>query len=170
MKRKALAAIAVCLLVLGLLSFVSYYDTALNWHQSFPPAEVRLNVVDEAGAPVSGAELQIFSHEDEQVFDWPFVEQIMVSDASGGIVCHQIHYGVQYGGTSWELFWIIPMGSDKSPYKCRIVREGFQPLTFRLTDLFELNGFNSKENAIFEVNGTKQRLLIFERKYTMKKA
>ena len=96
----------------------------------------------------------------------------MASGDDGLIVCHQVRDGIQFSGTSWTLFWLIPMGDSAPHYECRFSKTGYEAaiLTARELLVFEGQTRETAPTATFVVHGREQQMPVWTRTVTMRRA
>ena len=130
--------------VTGLLLLASYLTTAISWDGGFPCGQIRVCVVDESGAPVPGVSLRVVEPVSGR---WrglfPLQENQtggeMVSDANGVVTCHSL--GLGFGGSCWDLFWVIPLGTRRGPeFNFEFVKNGFQSCVLTDNEFFRFDG------------------------------
>jgi hypothetical protein len=127
-------AFPLAVLVLLVLGLASYFTTSRDWDGGFPPAELRITILDKRGHPVPGAVLQVYhGGTQDRAISYPIYEEHLRSDEQGHIVCHQIVSGFQFGGHAWRLFWLIPIGAKAPRFDCVVSAIGYESkqLTFR---------------------------------------
>src|SRR5262249_41225056 len=133
--KRPIRFIVVAIAVLGALALASYLTTASDWDGGFPAGEFRLNIRNTNGQPVKGAILRVYHGGTRgDAFEYPLnnylSDQMPVSDDNGRMIALQQHRGLQFGGFSWDLFWIIPIGAKPPKYDCEITADGYRPLGF----------------------------------------
>jgi hypothetical protein len=127
--------VALFVAVLGTLALASYLTTGIFWDGGFPSGEFRLNIQDANGRPVRGALLRVY-HTDSRdlAYGYPLDNHVsgrdLVSDESGRITAIRKNSGLQFGGASWRLFWVILMGEKAPQYDCEISADNFASLKF----------------------------------------
>jgi hypothetical protein len=132
---------AIVVGVVALLGVVSYFDTHTIWDGGFPAGEFRVNVCGPDGKPIKGASLRVYHGGTRDLaFSYPLDNHVdgkgIISDENGRITAIRKEGGLQFGGHSRYLFWVIEI-KDKGPeFDGEIIAEGFQPLRFRINDLF----------------------------------
>jgi len=129
-------------MAVAVLAIASYLTTSRRWSGGFPPGEIRISLRDNQGDPVDGAVLRVYHKGTRDLaFEYPLENHVdasgLVSDDRGRITAIKTDGGTEFGGHSWELFWIIPFADEAPEYDCEIIAEGFQPLKFKLRRLFE---------------------------------
>lgn len=128
-------------LVVAALGIASYLTTAHRWLGALPLGECKIKVVNEMAEPLEGCELNVYrqgSRENvtEEHFDEARSGRKLVSDSMGRISCHAIKGG-KFGGLSWRLLWVFPMGASRPEYDCRISCNSYETATFSIWELFE---------------------------------
>jgi len=141
MKRSATIG-AAAIAAIGLLVLASYMTTSIIWDGGFPSGEFRVNVQNPEGKPVKGAVLHVFRGGTRNVasgypLDNHLTTEGLDSDDGGRITAIRKYDGSQFGGHAWQLFWVIPMGARAPEYDCEITADGFKPLKFPLSRIFE---------------------------------
>jgi hypothetical protein len=112
------------------LGWYSYNFTGVCVDCVLPAVEIRINVQDESGRPVAGAEFNLRRKEAP-----PFVQERqqlpLRSDAGGRIVLHSV--GGEYGGRTRRLFWLIPIDNFSRPVlDCELTCPGYKAGSFEL--------------------------------------
>jgi len=117
------------ILLVGLLALASSMMATI-WDGGFPSGEFRILVVDEQGQPIPGATLRVFASGTRgSANKYPIYENGVdgvTAGADGVVVCHQPRQGIQFSGTSWELFWLIPMGDSAPQFDFEFSKEGYR--------------------------------------------
>jgi hypothetical protein len=140
------SAVVWCIGLVAFAALASYLTTSHTWAGGFPSGEFRLKVVDPDGRPVPGAVLRVFrGGTTTPAFGYPLENHLagqdLVGDDGGVVTAFRTQGGIQFGGTGWVLFWVIPVGDhvgDHGPrYDCEITAAGFRPLRFPLVRLFQ---------------------------------
>ena len=167
---------AIVLAVIGFLALASYFTTGIIWDGGFPAGEFRVNVLDSEGNPVKGANLRVFyGGTRDLAFRYPLdnhlQDQDLVSDEAGRITAIRESGRLQFGGHSWHLFWVIPMGAKAPQFDCEITAVGFEPLKFRVNRLFESPHMNyeSFPKTKTNIGGKEIELPIYEHSFTLKR-
>ncbi|MCH7726652.1 MAG: hypothetical protein IH991_09265 [Planctomycetes bacterium] len=140
MKRFAKIATLI-VAVVGLLALASCLTTGIQWDGGFPGGEFRVILHNPEGKPVKGAILRVYhSGTRDLAFGYPLDNHVagrdLISDESGWITAFHESRGSEFGGHSWELFWVITMGAKAPDYDCEISAVGFKRLTFSVCRLF----------------------------------
>lgn len=168
MKRSRMIVIAVIGLV-GSLAIASYLTTSIVWDGGFPSGEVRIDVRDRDGTPVKGAVLRVYrGGTRELTTNYPLENhtagQGLVSDEHGRITAVRTSDRSQFGGHSWSLFWIIPMGARAPEFDCEITADGYKPLHFPVWNLFESahRHYNDFPKTKLVLNGEEIELKVYE--------
>ena len=114
----------------------------IAWDGGYPSGEVRISVTDRSGGPLDGVLMEVVDESEEPALGYPIDEIVegseVRSDSEGRIVVHQLHDGMQFGGTSRYLFGFIPLpGNATAPvYHVRFSKEGYRALEVDFMDLF----------------------------------
>lgn len=147
---------AVCLIV-GLLALASsmFHE---DWHGGFPVGEFRIAVVDEQGQPIPGALVR------EHFDDTP-----SHTDDRGRIVITQHRGGIQYGGSRWHLFWIIPMGDQPPDYIWEVTADGFRPHRVSWPELHSAPQSTQQPTAVHVIGDKKVELRVIDVLVTLKR-
>src|SRR5262249_41742676 len=125
-RARGLAVGAMVFFGLGLLSTV----TCVIWDGGFCRAEFRITFRDAQGRPVEGVELRVEDERGSEFFHYPVTDylpgQVPAADADGTLVFHHATYsGLEFGGQSYYLFFVIPVGQHHGPtYVCRFLYRG----------------------------------------------
>ncbi len=125
--------------------------TAIQWDGGFPSGELRVILRDSEGKPVKGAILRVYRGGTRDLaFGWPVDNHVagrdLIGDESGQIVAFHRSSGSDFGGHSWELFWVIPMGAKAPDYDCEISAKGFKRLNFSIYRLASHTIFTLEPN------------------------
>ncbi|OAI48353.1 hypothetical protein AYO44_07200 [Planctomycetaceae bacterium SCGC AG-212-F19] len=169
-----LRILAISAVVTGLLGLASYWTTYGCWLGGFPAGEFRITIRGPANEPVSGAELVVRPAAEEDgtiryTLDSQRPDTRLVSNDVGRIIA--VSRGYNFGGNTWELFWVIPMGWRGPRYDCEIMAEGFRPLRFPLRRLFETPYLNyaAFPKTKVNVNGRELELPVYEHTFTLER-
>lgn len=164
-------------IVVGVISFLalaSYFTTSVIWDGGFPAGEFRINVRDSGGKPVKGASLKVFrGGTRELAFKYPLDNHLpdleLVSDDTGRITVIRQSGRLQFGGHSWQLLWVIPMGAKAPEFDCEITAQGFESLTFRVNRLFESphRYYEDFPKTKVKLGGKEVELKIYEHSFTL---
>ena len=143
MLRSPRAIITLIVVLIGLLALASYLTTSVLWDGGFLSVAFRILVVDDSGAPVSGASIEVFRDStSEPAYGYPFnnftADNALTSNAKGEIVCYHVSHGIEFGGHSWRLFWLIPMGARSPDFDAAISCPGYETTEFKTSRLFDL--------------------------------
>ena len=163
--------------VVALSGVASYFGTLRNWDGGFPAGEFRVNVQGPDGKPIEGAALRIYHGGTRDLaFNYPLDNHVdgkgIISDENGRITAIRREGGLQFGGNKRYLFWMMEI-KDKGPpqYDGEITAEGFQPLKFRINELFKSphRFYEEFPKTQRDVDGNKIELPNYEHAYTLKR-
>jgi hypothetical protein len=161
--------------VVGFLVLASYETTSIEWVGGFPSAQFHVNVCDSEGKPIRGAVLRVYrsgTHDMASSYrlDDRLTGQEPASDDTGRItaICK---YGLNFGGDSWRLLWIVPMGAQAPKLDCEIAAPGFRPLNFPLWRLYESPhvSYGDFPKARLTMDGKEVELPIYEHTLTLER-
>jgi len=155
-KRLAIRLGIVCVIV-GLLALASSMFRE-DWDGRFPAGEFRVVVQDVEGRPVPGALLRRYSS------DVP-----SPTDVSGRIVVINDSGGVRFGGSRWDLFWVIPMGDQPPEYIWEVTADGFRRHRVRWSELNSAPQSKVQPTAVHEFRDRKVELQVFDVVVTLKR-
>lgn len=135
--------------------------------------EYSLLLTDDTGRLCPKIEKKSFEHTPESyALGYPIYEfkseNSLKSDSSGLIIGRQVEGGIQFGGSSWKLFWLIPAGDEEPKFDGVIYADGFQPLTLELSNLFECAP-NAPVSTV-TINEQKINLSVCELTYILKRS
>jgi hypothetical protein len=180
-KRRWRAWVIALILVAGLIAFAPVQ--ALKWTGGFSEAEYRLTFLRPDGRPVEGVRLRVVTKNGGTSYLYPVTnflpDTIPTSDASGMMVFHHVHFGIEFDGTDYYSLIGIPLHWDGAPkYECRFLlgdrevsRLSFQELrlqtdsapsvtrVWHYTDwpsreyLAHLDDWDQRERELFDGNG-----------------
>jgi hypothetical protein len=168
-KRRPFATLAIAVGVATLLTAASYFTTGRFWTGGFLDGEFRLTVVDGAGEPIRGAVFHISNsgnrrHDDLIPFNGKQQGNTWKTDDDGKIVLIQPKLQ-KYGGFSWSLFWVIPMGAEAARFECELGADGYQTIRFPIWRLYESPHVMREDFPM-----SKRGLPIREHRFTLKKS
>jgi hypothetical protein len=171
-RRRSRGIFVAFMTLFVILGLASYNTTAVVWDGAFPSGEYHLRIQSEGGVPIEAAILNIY-HGRTQAFKYPFdnylSENSLVSNKKGEIVITHASRGFEFGGTSWLLFWAIPIDMGSPKFNCEIIASGYQALEFSVQQIFETAYKN--ENApmkTVQINGEEVELKVFEQSVVLK--
>lgn len=168
-------SVAVIVGIIGLLALASFITSSVRWTGGYPAAEFRLQVHDSKGQPIPNAEFRIYDGGTRHLaFNRPINNHVagqnLLGDANGVITAVSAN-GMQFGGHTWWLFWLIPIGAKAPPFDCEITAPGYEPLAFPIRKLSETSHQSydefPKTNVI--VNGEQIELPIYEHTFTLER-
>lgn len=135
-----------------------------------------MNVFDPDGAPVQGATLRVYhGGTTNPAFGYPLYNHRkaddLVSDTKGRITPIRLGGGCQFGGFSWRLFWVVPMGARAPKFDCEISAEGYTPLTFPVQRLFRTphRYYDDFGKSKITIEDVEVELPVYENTFTMKR-
>ncbi|MBK9924550.1 MAG: hypothetical protein IPP66_04585 [Anaerolineales bacterium] len=174
-KRLRYILVASFALVL-VLTFASYITTAVFWDGAFPSGEYHLQILNEAGDPVKGATLNIYQGK-TLAFEYPFdnylSENTLISNDEGEIVLTHLPRGLEFGGSGWDLFWIIPIRMGGPKFTCQIDAEGYKTYRFSSQQIFdtayEAYNNDSVPRKTIQINGNEVKIMILEKMIMLEK-
>lgn len=146
-RLKRLIGVILLLILVCTLACASFRNTFIIWEGFFPAGEYHLNIRNQTGEPIPGAILHVYEEGTRTpAFEYPIDNYLkdddLISNAQGQIIALHKNRGLEFGGSEWKLFWIIPMGLGCCPqYDCEIIAQGYKPLKFSIKRLFEA-GYN----------------------------
>lgn len=149
-RRRLLRCVFVAVATVGSLAFVSslFHE---DWHGGMPRGEYRISVLNLKGEPVSGAKLRGFSS-----------ETLISADSNGKFVLTQHRGGIQYGGSRWWLFWIIPMGDQPPEFVWEVSAEGYRKQRVTWSEFYELREPSTQPTVHREFDGNKLELPAYD--------
>ena len=142
------------------------------WDGAFPSGEYHLRILNQSGEPIDGAILNIYQGK-SQAFEYPFdnylSENGLVSNEMGEIVITHAPRGLEFGGSGWLLFWVIPINMGSPKFSCEITASGYKPLRFSVRQVFETsyNNSNAPKKTV-QINGNEVELRVFEQTVILK--
>ncbi|HEX3315626.1 MAG TPA: hypothetical protein VHR72_12075 [Gemmataceae bacterium] len=156
--------------VLAFFAHQSYSDTVVQWDGGFPAGEFHLSLRDGAGKPVEGASFRVYEGGSRNLaFEYPIENHLagktLESDSKGEIVLLRTNGDCQFGGRSWRLFWVIPMGASAPKYDCEVTADRLKSLRFSIWDLFESP--ESGELKMVMIGGNEFKLRVHDYSITM---
>lgn len=168
------ASVVLMILLFSLLvaAFASYFTTAVSWDGAFPSGEYHLQIVNQSGSPIKGATLNIYQG-NNLAFEYPFdnylSENSLVSNDKGEIVLTHLPRGLEYGGSDWLLFWVIPINKSSPKFNCEVIASEHEPLKFSANEIFEIAyETNNTQKKTVQINGYEVELRMFEKTITLK--
>jgi hypothetical protein len=168
--------VALAILVCISLACVSFGTTGYIWDGAFPAGEYHLMIGDHQGKPVQGAVLNICrTGSRTPSYGYPFDNYAeggeLVSDQQGQISVYHVSRGFEFGGRSWVLFWLIPMGSDSPQYELEIAADGYTSAKMPADRVFELayNSSGTEPASTVDINGEAIELRVFEMPVVLEK-
>lgn len=173
MRQKRLRKIVVAAIVLLLVTaFASYFTTAVFWDGAFPSGEYHLQIVNQSGNPIKGATLNIYQGKN-LAFEYPFdnylSENSLVSNDKGEIVLTHLPRGLEFGGSGWLLFWVIPINMSSPKFNCEVIATEYKPLRFSANEIFVIAyETNNTQKKTVHINGYEVELEIFEKTIILK--
>ena len=173
--RTAAIVTAICPFILGLTAVASYLTTCMVWDGGFLSGEIRIDIRDPQGQPISGAVLHVYRARTRQLaLKYPLANHDsatgLASDAGGRIIAVQERDGLQFGGRCWHLFWIIPMGRCSRPYyDCELSAPGYHATKFEVWRLFDSPHamYDEFPKTTRQINGEQQTLKVYEQKFVL---
>ncbi len=152
---------------------LSYLTTVRLGEDDWPPADLRVRVLDDVGMPVEGATFSLLrGNETASGFQQNFCYSPNWVSNKDGII-NVLVKPLRYRVTVWRVLWIVPMEQPSVQFDARISAPGFRPARVplrtlldranskqnrRVNKLDEAKGFTSDENmVIFEVVVTLER-------------
>jgi|ERR1043165_5204122 hypothetical protein len=166
------------LLLIGVVVFLgiaSYFTTSMDWLGAFPEGECRLNIRNVDGARVKGAVLRLYRGEtNEPAYKQPILNYVpdkeLSSDENGRIVAYTGYSG-KFGGHSWKLFWLIPMGDKGPEYNCELSAAGYKPAKFSIHQLWKTrNQFREDFHITKETFDNRElEFLVYENTFTLER-
>jgi hypothetical protein len=174
MSRQLKKAAIVGAVIVVLLALASFATTSRWMDGRFPQGYFQLSLCDTDGKPVKAAVLRVYRGGTRNLaYGYPLANHLpnneITSDESGHIVAIQKSNGFQFGGHAWELFWVIPMGAQVPEYDCEITAEGFKPLMFPVTQLFDAadNRLDDQPTVKVQVDGKEWELPSYEGNFNL---
>jgi len=109
----------ICVVGVAIASVLT--SPTFHWDGGYPLAQLQLTFVDTQGVPVQKVELLLDSSRTSlskplllKVYPLEQAGFPLIADSNGSITCFT--GGQSFGGTSWYLFWVIPMGRHPSDF------------------------------------------------------
>ena len=116
--------VAIALSLFGIVSSC----TGILWDGGFAQTEFEISFRDADGNPVPGVELRVEDRQGRAFYYYPVTDfapdQAPISDENGTMIFHHVRHSLEFGGHSWHLFFVIPMGDDTPRYVCRFLLNG----------------------------------------------
>lgn len=162
----------LCLLIC--LFLIMSTTTTGMWDGAFPPGEYHLKIENEQGDPVEGARLSIFDETKNFAFEYPIDNYLsdgnLISDKQGIIVALHLPRGFEFGGSCFNILWVIPICSGSPEFDGQISADGYQSIRFSLQELFDL-AYDEKSigttSVVLEIGETVE-LPIYEKIFILK--
>jgi hypothetical protein len=162
MKARKRTLIISAVFLIAFLALASYITGQRIWDGGWPSAKVRLVVTNETGEAIKNARFTVYSvHDGKRGEDYYPIENAsritdgFVTGPDGGIEFN-VEDGLSYGGTTWMLFWCIPIELEggKPDVRCEITADGFKPIEFTFDSLFENTPPDAKEKLKKDIRPT----------------
>jgi hypothetical protein len=117
---------ALTVLIIGV---DSYIFGQISWDGGYVSAEYQIVFSDRDGNPLPGVTLRVHEESFCPRFDHPVTDFRVLrtprSDENGLLTFHHVSRGIEFGGTIWNLFFLIKM--DMTPplpvYHCKFFHE-----------------------------------------------
>jgi len=148
------------------------------WDGAFPSGEFHLQIQNQAGAPIEGAKLNIYQGVTQKYsFKYPFdnyqSENSLISNKAGEIILTHMPRGLEFGGSGWLLFWVIPINMSSPKFDCEITANGYKTVKFSTQQIFETayNAYKNNENVpekIVKINEDEFTLAIYQQSIVLK--
>jgi hypothetical protein len=164
--------------LIGILAIASFVTTAGFWDGGFPSGEFRLTIKNANGQPIHGAVFHVFRGGTRELsFGYPFENHVagrdIASDVGGQLTLIQPRSGLQFGGFSWKLFWLIEMGAKVPKYDCEIIAPGYQAVEISVRQIVQAPPLMTTDSEIATTriirDGQPVELKIHERTITLEK-
>jgi len=162
--------------VVVLLGVLSYVTTSAQWIGGFPLGEFRIKVTSSDGKPIEGATLRIYSKKTSKLASYfPIDNHVtgeeLTTNKDGETVALRVNGGIDFGGHSWRLFWIIPMGDRSPKFNCVLSAAGFRDLKFPLGRLFDSphRYYEDFPKTTVEIDGELVEVKLYQQNFTMKR-
>ena len=146
MKKKIIITIAAILIFL-ILAVGSIATTFGIWDGAVPSAKFTINVLDKDENPVSDAKLSIFEKQGflnlkrSVSYNFPIHEftndSQPVSNSNGKIEISHISKGLEIGGGSFALFWVIPITFGSPEFVVSVQAPDNRKVNFDYYDLYK---------------------------------
>jgi hypothetical protein len=128
---------ALTVLIIGV---ASYIFGQISWDGGYASAEYQIVFSDRDGNPLPGVTLRVH---DESIyrFDYPVTDlrvlRAPTSDENGLLTFHHVSRGIEFGGTIWNLFFLIKV--EKTPplpvYHCKFFHDHREIYSVKYDDL-----------------------------------
>ena len=169
-----IAIMVCCVLILAVTAYVSYQTSTMYWDGGYPTGEFRLRVVNEIGDPVEGACLDLYNESGTPAVEYPIYEYdgegTLCGGADGVITAHQPQEGIQFGGSEWYLFWVIPIGASDAPqFDIRISADGYQDYPIGIWDLFDDTQTLNQQTITYDYMGMDVEMLVYQHTITLER-
>ncbi len=170
-RRHKISAGAFLCLALG-----SLLTTSISWDGGFPFVELQMSVVDVHGNALKNVKVSVTRHRGGKPANgYPIAEYVgapLVTDAGGGITCHQTRSGLQFGGHAWFLFWCIPVGTKAPQYDVHFDHPEEGRMTVSIWHLFEsdIKSYGSFPKTTFLLNGRSEEMPIYKQRIVFRRS
>jgi hypothetical protein len=177
-KRLLAMVMLISLSITLVLAVTSYTSTQVMWDGMFPSGEYHLFIQDKAGNPIQGAVLNVFEgasarHAFKYPFDDYLSENSFISNSSGEIIITHYPRGLEFGGISWRLFWLIPIGIGGPKFTCQITAEGYKVDRFSSDEIFDMAYATYKDDSaprkLIYSNGNEYTIMVLGKTMVLEK-
>jgi hypothetical protein len=145
--RKILAALMCVAASFVLWALLSYITTVSTGEDDWPPASLRVQVLDSAGLPIEGATLSLFRANIKATeFQKTYCYSLNWASNKNGMIDLLVK-PLRYKVTSWRLFWFIPIRSSSADFEVRIDAPGFERANVPLRSLLDASGFKGRRRV-----------------------
>jgi hypothetical protein len=147
MSKKKIRCLILAVISLPLLGIISYLTTHICSVGVLPKGVWRIKLVDSESQPISGAKLILdfpdYNPSAHYIFENYKGPGSITSDQNGILVLENTK-SRGTGNTSWDLFWIYPIGGNTHPASRRYVlisAPGYETVALSPEEIFEKEDF-----------------------------
>ena len=129
---------ALTVLIIGA---ASYIFGGIHWDGGYASAEYQIVFNDSDGKPLPGVTLRVEDESAYPRFNYPVTDFRVLrtprSDENGLLTFHHVSRGIEFGGTIWNLFFLIKI--EKTPplpvYHCKFLHDHREIYSVKYADL-----------------------------------
>jgi hypothetical protein len=159
----------VAIVGIALLALISCFEPCYRWDGAFPTGEIRLRVCDPSGAPIAGAQLDVYDCKARRVVRGPLLlledsQLPLLTDANGKVTCRSLGRG--FSGVGRYLFWCIPIGFHSPDYEFHVSQKDHDSVRVRLWTLLDPSNKSSSRVTIMAY-GQPMEMAVYSSTVTM---
>ncbi len=128
-------------LTLLIIGVASYIFGGIHWDGAYANAEYQIVFSDRDGNALPGVTLKVQDESAYPRFNFPVTDFRVLrrprSDENGLLTFHHLSRGIEFGGTMWNLFFLIPinMTPPRPVYHCEFLYDGQEVYSIKYGDL-----------------------------------